>query len=187
MTVGYARVSSSEQNFSTQVEMLKDKGCEKIFTDIASGVREDRSGLNEMLSYLRKDDIIIVYKTDRIFRSLKNMIELIEKFNERGILFKSITEPSFDTTSANGKFIIQIFGAVAEFERSLISEKTKFGLEGARKRKKLLGRPKGASKESLEKYHFAKHLYDNKNIPIDKACKQAGISKATFYRIDGKY
>ncbi|AZB09303.1 recombinase family protein [Chryseobacterium sp. G0162] len=184
MTVGYARVSTPEQNISTQVEMLKDNGCEKIFTDIASGVREDRLGLNEMLSYLRKDDIILVYKTDRIFRSLKNMIELIDKFNEKGILFKSITEPAFDTTSANGKFIIQIFGAVAEFERSLISERTKSGLEGARKRKKLLGRPKGSSQKSIEKYQYAKHLYDNKNIPINKACQQAAISKATFYRID---
>lgn len=184
MIVGYARVSTSDQNISTQVEILKENGCEKIFTDIASGVREDREGLNEMLSYLRKNDVIIVYKTDRIFRSLKNMIDLIEKFNEKGVLFKSITEPSFDTTSANGKFIIQIFGAVAEFERNLISERTKAGLEGARRRKKLLGRPKGASKESLEKYQYAKHLYDNKNIPIDKACKQAGISKTTFYRIE---
>ncbi|MFC5875212.1 Site-specific DNA recombinase [Chryseobacterium arachidis] len=184
MTVGYARVSTSEQNISTQIEMLKENGCEKIFTDIASGVREDRTGLNEMLSYLRKDDIIMVYKTDRIFRSLKNMIDLIEKFNEKGVFFKSITEPAFDTTSANGKFIIQIFGAVAEFERNLISERTKFGLEGARKRKKLLGRPTGSSPTNIEKYQYAKHLYDNKNIPIDKACKQAGISKATFYRID---
>lgn len=184
MTVGYARVSTSDQNISTQIEILKDNGCEKVFTDIASGVREDRAGLIEMLSYLRKNDIIMVYKTDRIFRSLKNMIDLIEKFNEKGILFKSITEPAFDTTSANGKFIIQIFGAVAEFERNLISERTKYGLEGARRRKKLLGRPKGSSQKSIEKYQFAKHLYDNKNTSIDKACKQAGISKATFYRID---
>lgn len=184
MTVGYARVSTSDQNISTQVEILKKNGCEKIFMDVASGVRENRTGLNEMLSYLRKDDIIIVYKTDRIFRSLKNMIELIEKFNEKGVLFKSITEPAFDTTSANGRFIIQIFAAVAEFERSLISDRTKAGLEGARKRKKLLGRPKGSTAASIEKYQFAKHLYDNKNMSIDKACRQAGISKATFYRID---
>lgn len=186
MTVGYARVSTLNQNITTQVELLKDNGCEKIFTDIASGVREDRTGLNEMMAFLRNGDVIIVYKTDRIFRSLKNMIELIEKFNKKGVLFKSITEPVFDTTTANGKFIIQIFGAVAEFERNLISERTKSGLEGARKRKKLLGRPKGPTQTSIEKYQFAKHLYDNKNIPIDKACKQAGISKATFYRIDKK-
>lgn len=184
MIFGYARVSTPDQNISTQIDLLNEQGCEKIFTDIASGIRDDREGLNELLSYLRKDDVVLVYKTDRIFRSLKNMIDLIEKFNSIGVKFKSITEPSFDTTSANGKFIIQIFGAVAEFERNLISERTKAGLEGARRRKKLLGRPKGASKESLEKYQYAKHLYDNKNVPIDKACKQAGISKTTFYRIE---
>ncbi|MCL1688360.1 DNA-invertase [Elizabethkingia anophelis] len=184
MIVGYARVSTSDQNLSNQEDLLRDNGCERIFSDVASGVRENRSGLNEMLSYLRKGDVVIVYKTDRIFRSLKNMIDLIDKFNEKGVLFKSLSEPAFDTTSANGKFIIQIFGAVAEFERNLISERTKVGLEGARKRKKLLGRPSGASKESLEKYQYAKHLYDNKNMSIDKACKQAGISKTTFYRID---
>lgn len=184
MIFGYARVSTSNQNIENQIALLKENGCEKIFTDIASGVREDRAGLNEMLSYLRKGDILLVYKTDRIFRSLKNMIDLIEKFNQKEVLFKSITEPEFDTTSANGKFIIQIFGAVAEFERNLISERTKSGLEGAKKRNKLLGRPKGSSPESVEKYQYAKHLYDNKNISIEKACKQAGISKATFYRVE---
>ena len=97
---------------------------------------------------------------------------------------KSKNRPAFDTTSANGKFIIQIFGAVAEFERNLISERTKTGIEGARRRKKLIGRPKGIKKETLEKYHFAFHLYENKNIPIDKACKQAGISKTSFYRVE---
>ena len=105
-----------------------------------------------MLSFLREGDVVIVYKTDRIFRSLKNMIELIEFFNQKGVFFKSISEPAFDTTSANGKFIIQIFGAVAEFERNLISERTKAGIEGARRRKKLIGRPKGIKKETLEKY-----------------------------------
>ncbi len=184
MLVGYARVSTSDQNISNQVEILKENGCEKIFSDIASGVREDRRGLDEMLSFLRKGDVVMVYKTDRIFRSLKNMIELIETFNKKNVLFKSITEPAFDTTSANGKFIIQIFGAVAEFERNLISERTRVGLRGARKRKKLLGRPTGATQKSIEKYEYAKHLYDNKNISIDKACRQAGISKSTFYRID---
>lgn len=99
---------------------------------------EDRNGLNEMLSYLRKGDVVIVFKIDRIFRSLKNMIDIIEKFNKNGILFKSLSEPAFDTTTANGKLIIQIFDAVAEFEKNLISERTKLGLDGARRRKKLL-------------------------------------------------
>ena len=184
MIFGYARVSTPEQKLDLQIDLLKQNGCEKIFTDIASGVREDRKGLNELLSFLREGDVVLVYKTDRIFRSLKNMIELIEIFNQKKVFFKSLSEPAFDTTSANGKFIIQIFGAVAEFERNLISERTKAGLEGARRRNKHLGRPAGIGKETLEKYQYALHLYENKNIPIDKACKQAGISKTTFYRVD---
>lgn len=184
MKIGYARVSTPEQNIQTQIDLLKAEGCDKIYTDVASGVREDREGLREMLSYLREGDVVYVYKTDRIFRSLKNMIDLIEIFNQKKVLFKSLTEPAFDTTTANGKFIIQIFGAVAEFERNLIRERTKAGIEGARRRKKLLGRPKGSKEENIEKYQFALHLYNNKDIPIDKACKQAGISKTTFYRID---
>ena len=178
MIFGYARVSTSDQNISTQVTLLKENGCEKIYTDIASGVREDRKGLNEMLAFLREGDIVIVYKTDRIFRSMKNMIDLIEVFNQKKVSFKSLTEPAFDTTSVNGRFIIQIFGAVAEFERNLIAERTKAGLEGARKRNKHLGQ------EILEKYQYALHLYKNKNISIDKACKQAKISKTSFYRIE---
>nr|DAS47169.1 MAG TPA: gamma delta Resolvase, site specific recombination [Caudoviricetes sp.] len=184
MIIGYARISTPEQNIKTQIDLLQEQGCEQIYRDVASGVREDRQGLKEMLSFLREGDIVIVYKLDRIFRSLKNMIELIEVFNQKKVLFKSITEPAFDTTTANGKFLIQIFAAVAEFERNLIKERTKTGIEGARRRKKLLGRPKGSKKETIEKYQYAMHLYENKNIPIDKACKQAGIAKTTFYRID---
>lgn len=184
MKVGYARVSIAEQNIQTQIDLLKADGCDRIYTDVASGVREDRAGLREMLSYLREGDVVCVYKTDRIFRSLKNMIDLVELFNQKKVLFKSLTEPAFDTTTANGKFIIQIFGAVAEFERNLIRERTKAGIEGARRRMKHLGRPKGSKRENIEKYEFVLHLYKNKDIPIDKACKQAGISKTTFYRID---
>lgn len=184
MKVGYARVSTAEQNIQTQIDLLKAEGCDRIYTDVASGVREDREGLREMLSYLREGDVVYVYKTDRIFRSLKNMIDLVELFNQKKVLFKSLTEPAFDTTTANGKFIIQILGAVAEFERNLIRERTKAGIEGARRRMKHLGRPKGSKQENIEKYEFALHLYKNKDIPIDKACKQAGISKTTFYRID---
>jgi DNA invertase Pin-like site-specific DNA recombinase len=184
MKVGYARVSTAGQNIQSQIDLLQRSGCEKIFSDHASGVRENRPGLNKMLDSLRAGDTVLIYKTDRIFRSLKNMVGIIEKFNEIGVGFKSLSEPEFDTTSANGKFIMQIFGAVAEFERNLISERTKFGLDNARKRKKLLGRPKGAKKETIEKYNYAQHLYENKNTPIDKACEIAGISKTTFYRIE---
>ena len=112
------------------------------------------------------------------------MVELIDKFNEAGVYFKSLSEPEFDTKSANGKFLLQIFATVAEFERNLISERTKVGLENARRRNKLLGRPKGSKKETIEKYHFAKYLYDRKNLPIKIACKRARISKSSFYRVE---
>lgn len=184
MKVGYARVSTKEQNLEIQVDLLKEHGCEKIFTDIASGAREDRIGLKEMLSFVRKGDSILTYKNDRIFRSLKNMVTLIDFFNEAGVHFKSISEPEFNTKSANGKFLLQIFAAVAEFERNLISERTKTGLKNARQRKKNLGRPIGPKKETIEKYEYAKHLYDNQSLPILEACKKAGISKASFYRIE---
>lgn len=187
MIVGYARISTSNQNIESQVDLLQKAGCEKIYSDIASGVRENREGLQEMMSYLRKGDTVITYKNDRIFRSLKNMINLIDTFNDKEVHFKSLSEPEFNTTSANGKFLLQIFSAVAEFERNLISERTKVGLNNARRRNKLLGRPKGPKKETVEKYQFAKHLYDNKKIPIEKACKQAGLSKATFYRIENNH
>lgn len=184
MTVGYARVSTKDQNLKSQEDLLKGAGCEQIYSDVASGVREDRIGLKEMIKYLRKGDTVITYKNDRIFRSLKNMIELIDSFNEKGVHFKSLSEPEFDTTTANGKFLLQIFASVAEFERNLISERTKMGLANARKRNKLLGRPKGTKKETLEKYQFARHLYENMNVPIRKACEQANISKSSFYRVE---
>lgn len=184
MKVGYARVSRPGQNLETQITLLQEAGCEKIFSDVASGVREDREGLNQMLSYVRKGDLIVIYKNDRIFRSLKNMVDLIERLGEMEVHFKSLTEPQFDTTSANGKFLLQIFASVAEFERNLISERTKAGLVNARKRKKHLGRPKGPKEETLEKYTYANHLYKNMDVPIIEACKKAGISKASFYRID---
>lgn len=184
MIFGYARVSTPEQNLDSQIDLLRKGGCEKIYTDIASGVRSDRKGLNEMIKYMRKGDTVITYKNDRVFRSLKNMVELIDKFNEAGVRFKSLSEPEFDTTSANGKFLLQIIAAVAEFERNLISERTKVGLENARRRNKLLGRPSGSKKETLDKYHFAKYLYDSKNLPIKVACIRAKISKSSFYRVD---
>lgn len=184
MIIGYARVSTKEQNLENQIRILKENGCEQIYSDVASGIREDRDGLNSLLEFVRTGDTILVYKSDRIFRSLKNMVQLIELFDQKGVNFKSITEPQFDTSSANGKLFLQIFSAIAEFERNLISERTKSGLEGARRRNKLLGRPRGFKKETLEKYHFANHLYSNQNLSIDKSCEKAGISKTTFYRVE---
>ncbi len=177
-------MSTPEQNLDIQIELLIKNGCEKIYTDIASGVRSNRKGLNELIKYMRQGDTVIAYKNDRMFRSLKNMIELIDKFNEAGVFFKSLSEPEFDTKSANGKFLLQIFAAVAEFERNLISERTKVWLENARRRNKLLGRPKGSKKETIEKYQYAKYLYDQRNLQIKLACTKAGISKSSLYRVE---
>ncbi|MFH6966614.1 recombinase family protein [Flavobacterium sp. FlaQc-28] len=184
MKIGYARVSTTEQDISSQIYLLKEAGCEKIYTDHATGINDNRPGFQDMISILRKGDIIIIYKTDRLFRSLRNMVDLIEKFKDLGVTFKSLSEPEFDLTSPNGKFILQIFGAVAEFERNLISERTKIGLEAARRRNKSLGRPKGIKPSTKIKYETALYFYNSKHIPIETACKNAGISKTTFYRVD---
>lgn len=184
MIYGYARVSTKDQKLNSQIDLLKKAGCDQIFTDVASGVREDRKGLNDLLDKVGPGDTVIAFKNDRIFRSLKQMIILIDKFKEKQVNFKSLTDPYFDTTTANGRFLLQIFSAVAEFERSLIRERTKVGLESARKRKIKLGRPKGPKKETIDKYEYAKHLFESKDLTIDSACSQAKISKTTYYRVE---
>lgn len=184
MIIGYARVSTKDQNIDSQIQMLKDAGCEKIYCDIASGVREDRPGLMNMKMALREGDVVMIQRTDRLFRSLKNMIQLVDELNEVGASFKSLTEPTFDTTSPNGTLLFQVFAAMSEFERNLISERTKIGLRNARKRKKHLGRPSGPTKEIIEKYEYAQYLYDKKDKTIDQACEEAKISKTSFYRVD---
>ena len=183
MKIGYARVSTLDQHLEPQINLLQEFGCEKIYRDKISSTKKSRPGLDDLKNHLRSGDTLVVYKIDRIFRSLKDMVELIEWLKEKNIDFISISEPAFDTTSANGNFLLQIFASVAEFERNLISERTKLGLENARKRKKILGRPQGIKPETKEKYEYALHLYKNKGFPIEKACQQAGISKASFYRV----
>jgi DNA invertase Pin-like site-specific DNA recombinase len=184
MIFGYARISTPDQKIGAQIDLLENAGCEEIFSDVASGIREDRKGLNSMVQKLRGGDIVITYKNDRIFRSLKNMIDLIDTFNDKGVHFRSLTEPEFNTTSANGKFLLQIFAAVAEFERNLIRERTKTGLANARKRKIVLGRPKGPKKGTVKKYRYAKNMFESKGYTIDEACERAGLSKTTYYRIE---
>ncbi|MGQ2108036.1 recombinase family protein [Ornithobacterium rhinotracheale] len=183
MIVGYARVSTKGQDLMPQINVLEEYGCEKIFHDKESSTMLNRPGFEDLKKQLRKGDLLVVYKTDRIFRSLKDMVSFIEWLTQEDIKFKSLSEPTFDTTTANGKFLLQIFAAVAEFERNLISERTKLGLKHALKRKKILGRPKGIKPETQTKYEYAYHLYHNKKMSIVEACKTAGISKASFYRI----
>src|SRR3954451_16836299 len=136
MLVGYARVSTIDQTLDLQHDALTKAGCTKIFTDTASGAQAERKGLTEALSYVRPGDSLVVWKLDRLGRSLKDLISRIAELNDRGIGFKSLTE-QIDTTTSGGKLIFHIFGALAEFERYIIKERTNAGLEAARVRGKL--------------------------------------------------
>src|ERR671937_2705065 len=141
MLVGYARVSTNEQTLDLQKDALEKVDCTKIFTDTASGAKAERKGLEEALEYVREGDTLVVWRLDRLGRSLKHLIETISQLDTRKIGFKSLTE-NIDTTTSGGKLIFHIFGALAEFERNLIRERTQAGLIAARIRGKHGGRPR---------------------------------------------
>src|ERR671937_1108019 len=141
MLVGYARVSTNEQTLDLQKDALEKVGCKKIFTDTASGAKAERKGLEEALEYVREGDTLVVWRLDRLGRSLKHLIETISQLDTRRIGFKSLTE-NIDTTTSGGKLIFHVFGALAEFERDLIRERTQAGLLAARARGQHGGRPK---------------------------------------------
>ena len=178
MLIGYARVSTQDQTLNLQKDALEKIGCSKIFTDTASGAPAERTGLNEALEYVREADTLVVWRLDRLGRSLKHLIETISDLNSRKIGFKSITE-SIDTTTSGGKLIFHIFGALAEFERDIIRERTNAGLQAARARGRKGGRPKSLSGKKLG---MAQELYNNKTNPINEICKTLSISRATLYR-----
>src|SRR5205823_85341 len=181
MLIGYARVSTSDQTLDLQKDALEKIGCSKIFTDTASGAQTERKGLEEALAYVREEDILVVWRLDRLGRSLKHLIETITYLQNRNIGFRSLTE-SIDTTTSNGRLIFNIFGALAEFERDLIRERTKAGLAAARARGRLGGRPKAQTLNTPKKVAVAQSLYDNKNNSIDDICKTLNISRSTLYR-----
>src|SRR5512133_3711250 len=159
MLIGYARVSTSDQTLDLQKDALQKTGCERIFTDTASGAKQERIGLEEAMSHLREGDILVVWKLDRLGRSLKHLIETITGLNNRKTGFKSITE-AIDTTTSGGKLIFHIFGALAEFERDIIKERTQAGLNAARARGRKGGRPKALTHKKAQ---MAMALYMDKN------------------------
>ena len=177
MLIGYARVSTQEQTLHLQRDSLEKAGCTKIFTDTASGAKAERKGLEEALSYVRKGDTLVVWRLDRLGRSLPHLITTMTDLEERGIGFKSLTE-NIDTTTSGGKLIFHIFGALAEFEQNLIRERTQAGLTAARARGKKGGRPKALSVKQLG---IAQDLYEKRH-PISDICRTLKISKATLYR-----
>ena len=177
MYIGYARVSTEDQNLNLQRDALEKAGCELIFDDQVSGTKDRRPGLEQALSHLRAGDTLVVWRLDRLGRSLRHLIDTVTELQEKGIGFKSLTE-SIDTTTSGGKLVFHIFGALAEFEREIIRERTNAGLQSARAR----GR-RGGPKHKLtpKQVAIARQLWDS-NTPVKEICETLGISRATFYR-----
>lgn len=176
--IGYARVSTQDQDCALQIEALKKAGCDPIYTETASGAKTDRPALLEALQYAREGDVIVVWKMDRLARSLKQLIATVEDLDQRGIGLKSLTE-EIDTSTAGGKLVFHIFGALAEFERSLIRERTMAGLAYARTQGRTGGRPSTITPEVLAE---AEDLLRNPKRSVREVAKRLGVSRATLYR-----
>ena len=177
MQIGYARVSTTDQNLSLQKKALEKHGCEKIYEDEISGTRSNRPGLNKALEMLRKGDTLVVWKLDRLGRSVKDLITLVADLNSREIHFKSLTD-SIDTSTPSGRFFFHVMASLAEMERELIVERTKAGLEAAKK----LGRKGGRKRKMTDsKLKSAKKLLESGVLPKDVA-NNLGVSLATLYR-----
>lgn len=178
MLIGYARISTQDQNIDLQEDALKKSGCEKIFQDTASGSKADRPGLNDALQFARNGDTIVVWKLDRLGRSLRNLIDTITLLHQREIGFKSIQE-NLDTTTSAGKMVFHIIGALAEFERDIIRERTRAGLVAARARGRKGGRPRAMNEKKIA---MAKTLHNDKSLSVSEICKALGVKKTTFYK-----
>ncbi len=178
MKIGYARVSTFDQNLFLQTDALERAGCQKIFTDTASGSLDSRKGLIDAIDFCRTGDSLFVWKLDRLGRSLRHLIDTINKLQAKGVEFVSLQE-SVDTTTSGGKLVFHVFGALAEFEREMIRERTKAGLKAAKARGSLNGRPKKLTRAQIQ---MARTLMEN---PLNKAadiCRTLKISRSTLYR-----
>lgn len=177
MIFGYARVSTQDQNLDRQTDQLKGEGCEKIFEEKVTGTKAERPELGKLLDQLRQGDILVVADLTRLSRSTRDLIDITEKLQTRGIELKSMKE-NIDTTTATGKAMFGMLAVMAQFERDLISERTKQGLESARARGRQGGRPKKAE----DKRNLAFKMYDSKDYSIAEITDATGISKPTLYR-----
>jgi DNA invertase Pin-like site-specific DNA recombinase len=180
MHFGYARVSTKEQNLNLQLDALKSAGCETIFSETASGAKTERQELDRLLSQVRKGDVIVIWKLDRLGRSLKHLVEVVTTLMEKGVGLKSLQDP-IDTTTAQGRLIFNIFASLAEFERDLIQERTHAGLHAARARGRMGGRPKGLSAAAQKKAIAAEALYKEGKLSVADIAHNQNISKATLY------
>lgn len=181
MIVGYARVSTQEQNLQMQLDALTEHGCVEIFEEKITGTKKDRPALNEMLKMIREGDRVVVYKLDRISRSTKHLIELADLFEKKGVEFVSIMD-NIDTSTPTGRFFFRMMASIAELERDIIVERTKAGLKSARARGRIGGRPT-VNKKNLA---TAIKMYESKDYSLSEIVKATGISQASLYRYINK-
>lgn len=178
MHVGYARVSTTDQNPAMQIDALTAGGCERIFTEKASGAGRDRPELRAALEYLRPGDTLTVWKLDRLARSIQQLIETVAALQDRRIELRSLTE-QIDTSTAGGRLVFHLFAALAEFERAVIRERTMAGLQAARERGRVGGRPRRLGTKDLA---AARALLADPSIPVDEVAARLHVSPATLYR-----
>ena len=180
MIIGYARVSSKEQKLDLQLDALRQEQCEVIFSEKISSGR-DRPELDNALSHLREGDTFVVWRLDRVGRSLKELVNIVATLQERKVNFKSLTD-GIDTTTPIGRLQFGLFASLSQYEKELVRERTMAGLEAAKKRGKMGGRPKGLTEEAKRKAKLAKKLYQDHDLTVKEICQATQLSKATLYR-----
>ena len=178
MLIGYARVSTQDQNLNLQKDELTKFGCTKIYEDVASGAKSVRTGLEAAIDFAREGDTLVIWKLDRLGRSLRDLIEIVIRLEKQGVSFVCLTQ-NIDTRTPGGKLFFHIFGALAEYERELIRERTKAGLTAARARGRTGGRKPAMNEEQIEQ---ARAMMDNPKLKIKSIIKTLGVSKATLYK-----
>ena len=178
--IGYARVSTVEQDLQLQLDALNKAGCAEIFMDKASGARGSRPGLDACLAALEPGDTLVVWRLDRLGRSMPHLVSLVEELLGKGIGFRSLQDGAIDTTTASGELMFNIFSSLAQFERRLIQERTQAGLAAARARGRLGGRRPISPNDP--RVVTAKRLHRDRSLSIDQICATLGISRPTFYR-----
>ena len=179
MTIGYARVSTAEQNLDRQLDAMKVSGAKKIFMEKATGKKSDRPELLRMIEHLRDGDIVIVSELTRLSRSTKDLFAIVEQVQAKGANIRSLKETWLDTTTPHGKLMFTIFAGLSQFEADLTAQRTREGLVAARARGRIGGRPK----VSVDKSSMALKMYDSKDFAIEEICKSCHIGKTTLYRL----
>ncbi|GAA4316502.1 recombinase family protein [Nibribacter koreensis] len=185
MKIGYARVSTQDQKLELQTDALTHHGCGQIYMEKKSGKSKDRPELERMISQLRPGDTVVVWKLDRLGRSLRDLIDLVAEFKEKGVDFVSLQD-GINTATSTGRFTFNVFASLAEFEREIIRERTRAGLDAAKARGRTGGRPLGLSPDALEKAKSARILFDAGGKSVGEIAKILGVGRATCYRYLGQ-